>query len=226
MSGERRIEVRGDTVVRPAAPWTATIHSLLSHLVAQGLPVPEPLELTADFEVVRLVPGDNLEDDRSPDVPLDGVRSAGRLLRAIHDGTRTWRPPMDAVWAVPVEGGPVICHGDPKPGNMTWRAGHAVGLFDWDDARPAEPVSDLAYAAFWLAPSDRDDSGARIHALLEGYRWDGPFDPIGDIKARRHRAIDEVEHLGRAGHEPAKTWLDQGWPEVWRRAMRPEDEKL
>src|SRR5690606_27468180 len=100
-----------------------------------------------------------------------------------------------------------------------WGSSRATGMFDWDVARPAGPVSDLAYAAFWFAPPDREDSRARIDALLEGYGWDGSFDPVADVRTRRFMAIDEVEHLGRAGYEPARTWLDQNWPDEWRRAM-------
>lgn len=222
MSDKRSILVRGDTVTRPTAPWTATIHSLLAHLVAQGLPVPEPLELTADHEVVRFVPGDTVDDTKSHEVPVASVRSAGRLLREIHDGTRTWRPPANAVWSVPPEGSSVVCHGDPKPANMAWHSGEAVGLFDWDSARPAVPMSDIAYAVTWFASHDREDFQTRVDALLEGYGWAGPFDPVEDVRRRRLQAIDEVEHLGRAGYEPERTWVEQGWPETWRKEMEPE----
>ena len=223
MGGERQVVVRGDTVVRPCAPWTATIHSLLSHLAAQGLPVPEPLELTPEYEVVRFLPGDTVADEQSNVMSLESVRSAGELLRAIHDGTRTWKPPADAVWAVPVEGGPVICHGDPKPGNMTWHQGHANGLFDWDDARPAERLSDVAYAVYWFTSPVGDDFHTRVEAFLDGYAWVGPFDPVRDVRERRLRAIDEVEYLGKRGYEPCATWLAQGWPARWRaEASTPE----
>ena len=208
--------------MRPAAPWTRTIHSLLAHPVAQGLPVPEPLELDADHEVVRLVPGDIVEDTRSHEVSVDGVRSAARLLRQVHDATRTWRAPVDAVWSVPAEEGSVICHGDPKPANMAWRAGNAVGLFDWDSARPAEPLRDIAYAVHWFAPRDSEGFSARVDALLGGYGWEGTFDPVGDVRLRRFQAIDEVEYVGRAGYEPQRTWVEEGWPEVWRSEMYSE----
>lgn len=226
MSDERSILVRGDTVVRPVAPWTATIHSLLAHLYAQGLPVPEPLEFTADHEVVRFVPGDTVDDAKSHEVSLARVRSAGQLLRKIHEGTRTWRAPVDAVWSVPAEGGEIICHGDPKPANMAWCAEDAIGLFDWDSARPADALSDVAYALTWFARRDREDYSARVDALLDGYGWEGPFDPVADVRNRRLQAIDEVEYLARAGYEPERTWVEQGWPETWRKEMEPRTGRL
>lgn len=218
----------GDVVLRPAKPWTGTVHHLLRHLRDRGLPVPEPLGVVDGVERVGLVPGDAGQDAWPHQVHLDGVRSAGRLLRRVHDATRSWVPPTDAVWSVPVEGGPVVCHGDVQPANTAWRDGVAVGLFDWDGARPAQPLSDVAYALEWLAPFESDPSElrrrglppepprrARIDAFLDGYAWEGPLDVVDAVLARQQRAIDEVVHLGSAGHEPHATWASQGWPARW-----------
>ena len=57
MTAPRKIEISGDVVRRPAKPWTPTVHSLLGHLYAAGLPVPEPLDLDENTETVRLLPG-------------------------------------------------------------------------------------------------------------------------------------------------------------------------
>lgn len=57
VGSERRVSIRGDIVRRPSAPWTETVHSLLGHLFAAGLPVPEPLGIEGAVELVRLVPG-------------------------------------------------------------------------------------------------------------------------------------------------------------------------
>lgn len=235
MRPERIITIRGDVVLRPAGPWTPTVHALLRHLHAQNLPVPEPLELSDTTEILRVVHGDAGDDAWRHQTAPSALRSSGRLLRAIHDGTRSWVPPAGARWAVPVEGGQVIAHGDVKPPNMAWRAGRAVGLFDWDSARPAQPLSDIAYALYWFTPFDADraerkrrglkadtDWRGRIEAFLEGYGWDADDDVYEAICARRVRAIDEVEHFGCEGFEPAATWVRQGWPEVWRSQLPPK----
>ncbi|WP_350271551.1 phosphotransferase enzyme family protein [Frondihabitans sucicola] len=228
MSESRTVRVEGDVVFRPRKPWTSTVHSLLRHLYDQGLPVPEPLGIDADTECVRLVPGDGGEAAWPHQVSLDAVASAGELLRRNHDATRSWRRPEDAVWAVPAEGQDVICHGDPQPGNMAWHDGIAVGLFDWDDARPAERMSDVAYALEWFTPFDVDpdslrrrglpedvDRPSRIHAFLDGYGWTEPLDVVDEVLRRQQRAIDEVVWLGKAGHEPQATWVAEGWPARW-----------
>ncbi|AMM21638.1 hypothetical protein AX769_17685 [Frondihabitans sp. PAMC 28766] len=132
------------------------------------------------------------------------------------------------MWAVPPEGSSVICHGDPQPANIAWRGCMAVGLFDWDVARPAEPISDVAYALEWFTPFDVDpeslghrgltaapDRRARAAALLEGYGWEDRLDVVDAVLRRQQRAIDEVVWLGASGNEPQASWVAEGWPRRW-----------
>lgn len=227
MTEPREITIGDGTVRRPRKPWTETVHELLHHLHASGLPVPEPLGLDDRFEYVTLVPG--LDGDRAwPNgVSTDGARSLGQLLRRVHDATADWTPPADAHWSVPHQGGTAICHGDPKPANVTWVDGRAAGLFDWDAARPGDPIEDLAYALLWTTPLNGDPSipvteaeaslrRERAAALLDGYGWTAPFDVVERTVRRHELAIEEVEWLGSRGHEPHAEWLAQGWPDRWR----------
>lgn len=228
MTEPRVIEIDGDVVRRPAKPWTATVHSLLRHLHGSGLPVPEPLDRDERFEWVRLLPGDGGDAAWPHQVGLEGVRSAARMLRRIHDATSGWAPPADAAWAVPAEGSEIIAHGDPKPGNMAWIDGRPVGLFDWDAARPADRMSDVAYALEYLVPfesaagelahrgfSAPPDRAARLDAFLDAYGWSAPFDVVDAVVRRQHQAIDEVVLAGAQGHEPEATWVAAGAPAQW-----------
>jgi len=95
------VQVAHGIVHRPAKPWTATVHSLLRHLLAAGLPVPEPLSLDDAVETVRWVLGEAGQDCWPHQLGLAWVASAGHLLRRVYEATRTWEPPPDAVWAVP-----------------------------------------------------------------------------------------------------------------------------
>ncbi len=234
MGTTRGIEIVGGVVRRPAAGHTPTVHALLQHLVDAGLPVPEPLDIEDGVETVRLLPGQAGEDAWPHCTSLAGVRSAGRLLRTVHDATLTWSPPHDAVWGAPAEAGSagVLCHGDPKPPNMTWHHHRATGLFDWDAARPAPRRGDVAYALLWIAPFFEDDAEllrrglptgvdvmTRAEAFLEGYGWSDPIDVLAVVTARRRQAIAEVIHLGSRGVEPQATWVARGWPERWLSAM-------
>ncbi len=167
MTASRGIEIGGGVVRRPAAEWTPSVHALLQHRVDAGLPVPEPLDIADGVETVRRLPGDAGEEAWPHQTSLAGVRSASRLLRAVHDATLTWSPPDGAVWAVPAEPGSagVLCHGDPKPPNMTWDRNRATGILDWDDARPAPRLSDVAYTLQWIAPLFEDDAELRRRGL-------------------------------------------------------------
>lgn len=229
MQEPREVLVGDDVVRRPRKPWTRTVHGLLRHLHSQNLPVPLPLRLDERYEYVGFVPGTAGDHVWPEGVSVEGARSLGALLRRIHEATRDWTPPRDAVWSVPHAPGPVVCHGDPKPGNFAWRGGRAVGLFDWDAARPGRPLDDLAYALLWTVPLNeapavraaRQDGDAvtrraRAAALLDGYGWDRPLDVVEAALARHERAIEEVRHLGAAGHEPHAGWAQAGWPERWR----------
>jgi Ser/Thr protein kinase RdoA (MazF antagonist) len=223
------VHIRGDVVCRPRKSWTPTVQSLLQHLHGSGLPVPEPLGYDEELEYVRLIEGDAGDDAWPHQLELPGIRSAGALLRDLHDATVDWRPPADAEWSVPSEGTQVVCHGDPQPGNFAWRDGRVVGLFDWDAARPAARLSDVAYALLWFAPFNADDKNvrlrgfvgvpnrrARAEALLEGYGWVEQIDIAQAAIARHVQAIDEVVLLGERGHEPHAGWVADGWPELWR----------
>ena len=164
------------------------MHGVLHHLQGSGLPVPGPLDFGDEVEHVTLVPGDAGTDAWAHQLGTESVRSAGRLLRTVHDATVGWLPPPDAEWAVPFSPGDVICHGDAQPANFAWRDGAAAGLFDWDVARPANRLSDVAYALEWFAPfeDDPNDRRARISAFLGGH-----------------------------GHEPQADWVAAGWPDRW-----------
>ena len=224
----RAVHINKNVVERPQKPWTHTVHALLNHLHGAGLPVPEPLDFGGGVERVTLVPGEAGSDAWAHQLRVESVRSAGRLLRRVHDATVGWEPPTDANWAVPFSPGGVVCHGDPQPANFAWRDGIAVGLFDWDVARPANRLSDVAYALEWFAPFEDDltelrfrgfdetlDRRARVAAFLGGYGWEGPIDVVAAVTVRQQTAIDEVVYLGERGHHPQAEWVAAGWPDRW-----------
>lgn len=232
-----RVHIGEDGQVRrPAYPWTATVHSLLRHLRAAGLEVPEPVAIelggpVADgasigTEVVTAVPGTAGSQVWSLQATDDGLRSAARLLRRMHDAARDFTPAADATWALPGLPGDTICHGDPGPWNMAWRGGVAVGLFDWDLARPGPAADDVAYALDYLAPlrSDADcrrwhgfaappDRGRRVRIFLEAYGMELDDVP-GAVMARKRRTELEVRSLADRGVQPQARWVAEGYLET------------
>jgi len=221
----RHITISGDVVRRPRKPWSETVHRLLRHLGERGHPVPRPLGLDDRHEYVSLIPGDDGDAAWPNGMSAEGAHSMGSLLRRIHDDTREFALPPDAVWSIPSDPAPTICHGDPKPGNVAWRQSRAVGLFDWDAARPAPVSEDIAYALLWTVPvetdpgpvpptaREREERRARAAAFLDGYGWTSSLDIVDVVVARHAKAVDEVQWPGEQGHEPHATWVHDGWPE-------------
>src|SRR5690606_12177465 len=137
-----------------------------------------------------------------------GLRSVARLLRAVHDAAASFVPPPDAGWVFPALPGAATTnlHGDPGPWNMAWCDGVAVGLFDWDLARPGPALDDVAYTLDYLAPlrPDEDclrwhgflevpDRAARLRTFLDAYGSRAtPAEAVAAVLARKRRTAEEV----------------------------------
>ncbi len=175
----------GGTVLRPAGPWTPTVHRLLRHLRAHGFDAaPEPLGVRSDGrEVLSYLPGTVPLYPLPAEVWSEAVLvDAARLLRRWHDASAGF-PLEDAVWQAPVhEPAEVVCHGDFSPHNLVLRDGRVIGVIDVDMAAPGPRLRDLAYLATRLVPLGRDhpawtrpeEARERLRILLGAY---GPVDP-------------------------------------------------
>ena len=221
----RPIELTSETVARPAGPHTPTVHSFLRHLHEKGLDcVPEPVSLDDETETLRFIEGESGGDGWKNQHDEQGLRSAARLLRRIHDASADWVPPDNAVFAAPTaEGGDVFVHGDPGPWNFVWRDGEAVALIDWDFLHPAPRLEDVAYALLWFAPLRDDESAlqwhhfpqvpdrrARIEAFLDAYGIAADFDVADAVVRRVRHTIEHVRFLADQGQEPQRTWVAEG----------------
>ncbi|TDD49769.1 aminoglycoside phosphotransferase family protein [Kribbella antibiotica] len=223
----RPVRVAEGVVSRPAGAQTATVHAFFGYLREQGLAdaIPEPLSNDGTTETLRIVEGDAGGDAWRYQHSLEGVESAARLLRRIHDASRGWVPPVDAVFGQTVlaRSGQVFCHGDPGPWNFAWRDGQAVGLFDWDYLHPGDPVDDVAYALFWFTPTRADhhcldwhhfpavpDRRERIQHFLSAYGPTRPFDVVDAIIKRGQATINLELSLAAQGIEPQRTWVADG----------------
>ena len=222
----RQVTVGSDVVTRPANATTATVHSLLRHLREGGLDcVPEPLGVLDGVETLRFIEGEDGGQGWYHQHTDQGLASAARLLRAIHDAARDWAPPADAVWGMPgVPGDDIVyCHGDPGPWNYLWRDREAVALIDWDYLHPAPRTDDVAYALLWFAPLRTDEMTMRWHhfpavpdwrhrirVLLDAYGDLPDFDVVEVVTQRMLATRDLMRSLAEQGREPQRTWVADG----------------
>lgn len=224
-----------DLVLRPARPWTATVHTLLAHLREAGLEcVPEPVGISDGVEAVRWIPGDCGAGAWRHQNTEAAVRSAGALLRRVHDATEGFEPPEGAEWAFPATlGATVVTHGDPGPWNFVWRDGVAVALVDWDYATPAPAMDDVAYAVDTFAPLRGDDEleecdgfdlppdrAARIHAFAEAYGLGGTSGLADRVVDRQNTTLVRITDLAARGHEPWASWVRAGYLDELRGRVR------
>jgi hypothetical protein len=198
----------GDTVRRPAGPWTPTVHALLVHLHDVGFDgAPRSLGLDdRGRHVVEWIDGAVTH----PYAPGPSLVEVGRLARRLHDATAGFVPPADAVWGtvIPPDGADLVVHHDLASWNLVHGAGRVV-LIDWDAAGPGTRLGDLAWAALSFA----DLAPAGVRALADGY---GLAD--GDrraLAALLHRRAAGMADLLRTGGEPWATLATAGHLATW-----------
>ena len=229
------VTIVDDLVLRPARPWTATVHALLAHLCAEGLDcVPEPVGIRDGVEALTWMPGDAGPEAWRHHVDLDGLRSAAALLRRIHDATEGFVPPDGADWAFPPgPGATVVTHGDPGPWNFVWRDGVAVALIDWDYASPAPAMDDVAYAVETFAPFRPDEEAleshgfasaperaGRVRAFAEAYGLGGTAGLVDRVVGRQEVTVDRIAMLAERGLEPWAAWVRAGYLDELRGRVR------
>lgn len=190
------VERDGAAVLRPAGPWTESVHALLAHVRARGVTwVPEPLGVRADGRAaVSWVDGD------VPAYPMPEwvwapavLERAARMLRELHDATQGFDR-AGRTWALPPrEPAEVICHSDFAPYNLAFRDGLPVGAIDFEAAAPGPRAWDLAYLAYRLVPVARPDNpdlppqpdpAGRLDALCTAYGGADPSAVLALVPAR------------------------------------------
>ena len=211
----------GETVRRPAGPWTPTIHAFLRHLRASGFTAaPEVLGFDDQGrEILSYVPGETWGDHIDPDEPKtelvtirvwpaptrseSALAAIGRLYADLHRAAHDFRPtaPIWREYELPMHDGEIVCHGDGGPWNVVYREGLPAALIDWDGARPNLAINDLASIAWHFVPLGPDD-------FLRACGFTEPF-----ATARRLRVLCEAYGLtDRLAILPALNLVKQLWP--------------
>lgn len=216
----------GDTVRRPAGPWTAAVHDLMRHVRAYGVPgVPEPLgHDQSGREVVRFVPGHTVGDADPVPEPFRTARLAGQVgawLRSLHDASASF-PTHPRQWrrgTIARRPGQVVCHNDVSAHNVVLDdAGSLVAVLDWDMCAPGDHRDDLAFAAWQFVlrhGCTPADEAAGLAALAEGYGTDrtDPIAVLGRVGPRLSGAVRFMRRGAAEGDVGLQRLLTTGIPE-------------
>ncbi|MFD9903172.1 phosphotransferase enzyme family protein [Streptomyces sp. NPDC059063] len=219
----------GDTVRRPAGPWTPAVHALLTHLHETGFTAaPRPLGIDDQGrEVLTFMPGDMVWPDRFADLePLPRLARVARLIRDFHDAVQGFTPPPDAQWQVlmPADGADIIAHHDLAPWNLVVGGEDEWAFIDWDVAAPGTRLWDVAYALHGFIPLSADpdwqrgDAPARMRAFADAYGLDeGERRDLVPLLGRRTRAMhDFLRDQTALGNQPWATLWAEGHGDTWR----------
>jgi len=217
----------GNTVRRPMAFWSPAVHGLLRYLEAAGFPAPRVLDSGGGVEVLTWIDGQSGADGWAQIVSEPGLERWARFLRRYHDAVAGYRPPAESIWASGTgtcSAGEIVCHGDFGPWNAVWRGDKVVGLIDWDMARPAAPMFDVAYAleyavpfrddeecVRWLRYPEPPDRRRRIELFCDAYGMAVPGDVAARVVEQQRIVAATCEALGRRGIEPQATWVREGY---------------
>ncbi len=214
----------GNTVRRPAMPWSASVDALLLHLEVAGFEG-APRAMGYD-EVARQVLSfvDGYVDPNPSDLDLSRITEVGQLIRRFHDAASAFTPPPDAVWNVAIvpDREELICHQDLAPWNLV-RTPARLTFIDWDGAGPGSRLWDLAYAAHGFVPlspsaSLSDEAAAeRLAGLVNGYGLERhDRSRLVNMLGPRIRSMYELLSDGReTGVEPWSRLWNEGHGRVW-----------
>lgn len=208
----------GDTVRRPAGPWTDAVDDLLRHLERVGF-AGSPRALGRDEQgrqVLEYVEGEAGGDAVS--YSADDLAAVGRLVRDYHDAVTSFVPSPEARWnqVVPADSRELLCHGDPAAWNIIRAPGRWV-LIDWDFAGPGTRLWELAWAAQTTAiprPNmDARSSARRLRAIVDGYGLaERARRELVPLLPARTRAMYDLLRRGHVNREQpwARIWLEDG----------------
>ncbi|MEU7905089.1 aminoglycoside phosphotransferase family protein [Actinoplanes sp. NPDC049118] len=223
----------GETIRRPAQPFTGTVHALLRHLEDVGFAgaprvVGDGIDVAGN-EVLTYVDGSIVHPHAWTD---EGVAQVGRLLRDLHTATAGFRPPPDAVWQhwwMHRQGlDSVIGHCDAGPWHTVARDGAPVAFIDWTLAGPVDRLDEVVATGWWHAQLHDDDVAERndlpdaatragqLRLFLDGYELPRADRP-GLVGRMIEFAIrDCAAEAVRAGITPDSADPAPLWALAWR----------
>ncbi|MFN8223273.1 MAG: phosphotransferase [Gaiellales bacterium] len=230
----------GDTVRRPAGPWTPSVHAVLRHLEAVGFDASPRVHGTDEQgrEILDYVEGIVVHPDHDGLVHGSdrALAEVARVIRRYHDAVEglslaggTWhdngRDPVG-----PTE---LVCHNDLATWNLVLQPDGGWAFIDWDLVAPGRRAWDVSWALLSLIPlmphpsTSDPDIARRLACFREAYGADHfPGDVLEVAAERCEHEAGRIGDLGAAGFAPYDRLLAEGHGEIWSDAARHVRERL
>jgi len=214
----------GDTVHRPARPWSSSVVALLLHLERAGYEgAPRALGYDqAGRQVLSFVEG--FVDPNPSDLDRERLADTGREIRDFHDAVSSFTPPPGSVWNVAIrpDREDLICHHDLAPWNLV-RSQSGLVFIDWDGAGPGSRLWDLSYAAHGFVPLSAGSSvtdieaARRLASLVDGYGLaNRDRQKFVALLVPRIRSMYNLLRQGhRSGRQPWRRLWCEGHGAIW-----------
>lgn len=173
---DRRVEQRVLSLLAgsPLTPELLWLDPDDDHLVTRHVDSSDPpvdplpaIPLLVELHAIRVAPQDLPLLDLEPLIEhyLRAIRAhaiAPAVCRAFDRVATRIRALPDAAGAAPC-----LCHGDPHPGNFLWPRGRRPLLIDWEFARRASPLWDLAVLTETHGVAADKEADARLLAAYD-----------------------------------------------------------
>lgn len=207
----------GRSVRRTTGPWTTSVHNVLRHLHARGLPaIPQVLGLDRrGREVLTYLPGQVVDVDR-------GLLTEGQLVSLV-TWTRSFHDHVAGFWDpgpwrfFGVDEPEIIAHNDLAPYNICFEGDRLVGVFDWDLAGPSTRLLELAHLAWngvpLYRPVDPALAARRVRLIADTYGGPSARDILHAVPPRTRLAIDGIRTAVAAGDQGMRNLAAIGEPE-------------
>ncbi|WP_420111208.1 phosphotransferase [Pseudactinotalea sp.] len=204
------------------------MHQLLQELERRGFSH-APRYLGTDGEgreVLTFVPGEVAGRPWPAWVGDDSrAESVARLLRLYDDAAEQVGVPA---WAVEASDPPrlpsagpatLIGHRDITPENVVFRDDEAAALIDFDLARPAARVEEVANLLLWwgpwMHPSDRQEAVSAVDPFARGALLVDAYGLDDDGRRRLLPVSREIAELSWHGMKRRADTLGGGWRRMW-----------
>jgi len=211
----------GDTVRRPHQRQSFAVAAYLDHLERVGFDAsPRYLGLdAAGRDVLTFMSGDVAGDPPEPWALTDALlASVARLVKRLHEASEGYDP-LGEPFATRLRPGELVTHMDVTPQNVVVRNGQAVGLIDFDLARPSTRLLDSLNTAMHWVPlrdpvdlrsgSEHLDQFARLRIFADAYEW-----TVAQRTELPRIAADGATASWARMKERAET-LGGGWARMW-----------